>query len=169
MARKTQALKIQLILAQERNSKTTSVLKDAMRKMQKNLNKIKGIFGICIDTQRINPRIQDVVYKDAFKAEVELNIEKFGGTITIKSIQAYVKFSVQNRLKQFAFNPILRYQKEKLIHMVKKCAVNALKENGVREFRLGFFIGVKPLYDILTDIALISTIQFISHFFVGKS
>ena len=50
MARKTQALKIQLILAQERNSKTTSVLKDAMRKMQKNLNKIKGIFGICIDT-----------------------------------------------------------------------------------------------------------------------
>lgn len=79
-----------------------------------------------------------------------------------------MQFSVQNKLIQFERNPILSTQKDNIIQLVKRIGINALKENGVREFRLGFFLGIKPLYDILTDIALISTQQLISHFFVGK-
>ena len=65
------------------------------------MDKIKALFGISASPKLLHSKSQDVVYKDAFRAEVELNIEKYGGTITIKHIYAYVQFSVQNRLIQF--------------------------------------------------------------------
>lgn len=89
-------------------------------------------------------------------AQVSLKIDRYSGAVDIESVYVKTKFTVENHLVAFQLNPALQSQKERLWRLLKNCTLNALKLYGVREFRLGFFMIAKPLYNILEDICIVS-------------
>ncbi len=138
---------------------------EAASEMLERAHQIDNLLGVRVEFGTIGRyEHQEVSYKDTFRTQVQLSIEKYGGTIVVKEVRSMVKFSVANSLIAFRLNSLLRGQALHISAIVKRCTLISLREYGIKEFPVGFMVAATSLYNILQGIAVIGIKHVITYF-----
>ncbi len=81
--------------------------------IQENLKRSQGLkelLGLSCQTELLQHELQEVEFKNTFKAQVELNIDRYSGVVDVRRLDVFTRLSCANQLLAFKLNPLLEAQ-----------------------------------------------------------